>query len=406
MNSAEPTTPSNLLDELTASVLELRAALHDVLAALQVDPARPQTLSRQLAIDKSLAWKISRLITSDQPGLAVQHLPGTAAIEIFLKAIAKRRVANDTFKRAADAFAALERVVYRHLGDRNTLELVMDGMPGRATDRLVVSRKLAFRGNSGIWGVQAKTRVNTAILAPSADAPDMLDMAAIGGWVDFRRLRAESRWALFRRRTYSGGESSRAEKHIPIDPGEPPDGPMLMRAFCSPSLPPIEAVHDESGELVYELGPSSVGNAGAFTCFFGSMLPKIGSRWADEQNDRGEFGAVISAPVEALQFDLLVHRACEFATRTRADVYGVLAPAPTGRHNRDLLPLDVPPTNLGRFPPVVDSPRVPQYGEIVDHVLARCGWNRADFIGLRFTIEYPPFPSTVVVSFPLEQRTV
>jgi hypothetical protein len=27
MNSAEPTTPSNLLDELTASVLELRAAL-------------------------------------------------------------------------------------------------------------------------------------------------------------------------------------------------------------------------------------------------------------------------------------------------------------------------------------------------------------------------------------------
>jgi hypothetical protein len=233
----------------------------------------------------------------------------------------------------------------------------------------------------------------------------MLDMAAIGGWVDFRRLRAESRWALFRRRTYSGGESPRAERHIPIDPSEPPDGPLLMREFCSSSLPPIEAVHDESGELVYELGPSSVGNTGAFTCFFGSMLPKIGTRRADENNDRGEFGAVVSAPVEALQFDLLVHRDCEFATHTRADVYGVLAPGPAGRHERDLLPLDVRPENLGRFPPTVDSPRVARYGQIIDHVLARCGWRPDDFIGLRFLIEYPPFPSTVVVSFPLEQRS-
>ena len=47
--------------------------------------------------------------------------------------------------------SAVERMVSRHVGDRPTLELVLDSLPDRSHDRLIVSRKLAFRGNSGLF---------------------------------------------------------------------------------------------------------------------------------------------------------------------------------------------------------------------------------------------------------------
>jgi hypothetical protein len=84
--------------------------LTQVLAEINIDPARPQTLSRRLKIDKSLAWKISRLITSAEPGIAVDHWPGAAAVEIFRAAAHKAGVGDKTLARATAAFGAIEKV--------------------------------------------------------------------------------------------------------------------------------------------------------------------------------------------------------------------------------------------------------------------------------------------------------
>jgi len=395
---------TDLITDLSSSTQELRGSLIELLGDVGLDPRRAQTLGKKLRVDKSLAWKISNIVKSDEPGSAVRHLPGNAAFEIFLTAVRGAGANALNLKRVASAYEALQGVVEKHTGDRPTLELVMDSMPQRAGDRLNMSRKLAFRGNSGIWGVQAKTRVNTAIVAPSKDDSDMQDVANIGGWIDFRRLRADARWALFRVQVFDSSEPGHGPSCMAIDPNEPSTGPMLLRDFCSPSLPPIESTLDSNGDQVYELGRSSIGNAGAFTCFYGSKIPRIASRWASDENDRGEFAATISAPVESLQFDLLLHRDCEFATNPVTQVYGVLNFSPETRHDRDLIPVDLTRTELGGFPPVLDTPRVRGYGKMLDYVMSRCGWQREDFVGVRFSLDYPPFPSTVVLSFPLASR--
>ncbi|HEY7091045.1 MAG TPA: hypothetical protein VH518_23310, partial [Tepidisphaeraceae bacterium] len=283
----------DLITDLNVSTQELRGSITELLGKVGLDPNRAQTLSKRLRLDKSLAWKISTIVKSQESAAAVRNLPGSTAFEIFLSAARQAGAGQDSLQRTASAYRAIQDVIQRHTGDRPTLELIMDSMPGRAASGLLLSRKLAFRGNSGIWGVQAKTRFNTAIVAPSADAPDMIDTANVGGWVDFRRLRADARWALFRVQVFDTGSNS-APPYVPIDPQEPANGPMLMREFCSSSLPPIQAIPDANGDIVYELGPSSIGNSGAFTCFFGSRIPRIGSRWADPQNDRGEFATTIS----------------------------------------------------------------------------------------------------------------
>jgi hypothetical protein len=396
---------TSLYDELLATMHELRGALTELLAPLGIDIDRPQTVAHALKLDKNLAWKVCRIIRSADAASAVPHLPGSAGFEIFLNAAKRTGASSDSIARARAAISAVEKMVSRHVGDRPTLELVLDSLPDRSHDRLIVSRKLAFRGNSGIWGVQAKTRLNAAFVAPAQDDPNMLDVANVGGWVDFRRLRADARWALFRVAVADTRQDQPTHPFLPIDPDESAKGPMLLRQFCSPTLPPIEAIPDTIGDLVYELGPSSVGNAGAFSCFFGSRIPHIGSKWADKQNDRGEFAATISAPVEALQFDLLLHRDCQFAANANVEVYGVLNLTPATRHPRDLIPLVVSRVEIGRFPPVVDTPRVPGYAQIIDDVMQRCGWNRSDFLGIRYTLEYPPYPSTVVIAFPLASRS-
>jgi hypothetical protein len=392
---------ANLADELDASVHELRGSLTELMAGIRADVAKPLALSRQLGLDKNLAWKVSRIIRSTDAGFAVQNLPGPAGFEILLSAVQKAGASLDSLRRTKAAIESMGTMVERHVGDKSTLELVLDSMPDATSEKLIVSRKLAFRGASGIWGVQSRVRVNTAIVAPNRSDSKMLDVATIGAWVDFRRLRAESRWALFRHKSYGAAERSEPRRRA-IDAAVTA-GPPLLREFCSATLPPIQVIEDRNDETVYELGPSAVGNVGAFTCVMATFVEKIGPRFADADDDTGQFGALVSAPSEHLLFDLIVHRDCAFALRSTAQVFGVLAPGPANRHDRDLLPLRLEAINLGRCPPVLDTALLASYPAIIERVMETCRWDRDDFLAVRYQLDFPPFPSTVVVSFPLEK---
>ena len=244
-------------------------------------------------------------------------------------------------------------------------------------------------------------RTNTIILAPNAERPDMVDSLLVGGWVDFRRLRPDAAWTLFRRRAHRSGQFVSGQQAL--DPDEPADGPMFLRDFCSASLPPINAIEND-GTVLYELGPSAVGNTGAFTCFFGTLHRGLGSRFADGPDDNAEFHAMISAPVETLVFDFIVHQALTFAMKPEMLVYGVISPDVWAEKQRNRLPIVTPVRRLGDRPPVMNTPLIPEYSRVIDHAFNRAGWSASDFTGVRFVLDYPPFPSTVTVRVPLESK--
>lgn len=65
-------------------------------------------------------------------------------------------------------------------------------------------------------------------------------------------------------------------------PEQPPgpndtDPAMLLGGFCSPNLPAINRDTD-AGVNCVDLGPSDVGNSGAFTVVFASVTGVFGSR--------------------------------------------------------------------------------------------------------------------------------
>jgi hypothetical protein len=392
---------SMLHPDLSAGVHELRGALTDLLGDVGADVRRPQELARRLSLDKSLAWKLSRIVGAGDPQNALQYIPGDAALGIVMRAVHDAGGGEALQSRAHRAIQNFQAAVLRHLGDRPTLDLVVDGLPSEDRERLSVSRKLAFRGNSGIWGVQAKARMHTVVLAPNRKNPTMLDCGQVGGWVDFRRIRGDARWVLFRRRTL-GADDGSVPKVEPIDPHLETAYPaLMMRDFCSPEIPQIHTIA-EAGFQLDELGMSTVGNSGAFTLFFGSITSAIGPRVADKPDDEGTFRVSISAPIETLQFDLLVHRDCEFALNQKIATYGGFPNWSAPLAERDSLPIHADRSDLGREPPSVQTPLYPRYVELTQRVFSRMGRDRREFIGLRYEIEYPAFPSTVVVSFPLE----
>jgi hypothetical protein len=394
-----------LHDELNTAIHSLRGALLEVVTDAGGDPTKPQMVSRKFGIDKSLAWKVSRVISAGEVDSAMAHMPGEAGMDIFLDTLQKSGARTVTVKRARQAVQSFRSLVSQQVGDRPTLELVLDAMPGRKQDRLLMSRKLAFRGNSGIWGVQARARLDSLILAPNLHDPSMVDVVKVSAWIDFRRIRPDIRWTLFRFGSFRDNQLFYNDR--PIDRAS--DGSaasLLLTPFCTAGTSEISVSDYAGGGLKeFQLGPGIVGNKGAFTCFGAGLTEKLGSRYSPVPDERADFLTAVLAPVESISIDIIAHKDLTFAHNPTFACYGMHHVDPSTLKDDLRLPLTPETTQLGLDLPLLANPAVPEYRRAMHYVFDQLGWPREQFVGTRFALEYPPFPSTTAVSCPLEVKS-
>ncbi|MEO1129686.1 MAG: hypothetical protein AAFX05_08285, partial [Planctomycetota bacterium] len=178
------------------AVSGLRAAIIELYDSVQADPSNPQDVARRFGVNKTLTWNIARLVQADDDLRAASHVPGLSSMERMLAATAKNGAPDETVERVRTAVRQFDEMVEVHVGDRSALDLMLDSMGGGKSDSLEMSRKLAFRGTSGIFGVQARTRLASWIVAPSPDHADRLDMVLVAGYFNFRRLRPVVQWPI------------------------------------------------------------------------------------------------------------------------------------------------------------------------------------------------------------------
>lgn len=395
---------SHIPPALAQAMDELRQSLESLISSVQGDSRKPQQLSRQLGLDKTLAWKVSRLINAQSPSVAFQYLPGDAAIDLLLEAVRNAGGDPKTLESVTATNARFRASVKHYIGDRSTLDIVVDGLPTQGVDRLANSRKLAFRGNSGIWGVQAKARTQSVFVFPSASDPGRVDVCMVVGWFDFRRMRRDAKWVLFRHSLYSHEAGGRATlKPEALDHDHPTgDGLALLRGFCSPTLPTIDASED-AGHVAYHIGESPVGNAGAFTCMMGSIYRSMAQRYGDPLTEGLTFAANITAPVESLLFDIFIHQDLRTPDRPEVALHGALSGG--GRISLpDNIPLGAGVRQLSGKPVHADTSLFPRYAELLNLVYTRTNQDPAAFIAYRYELDYPPFPSTALMGIPVSGR--
>lgn len=398
-----PAIATTFEPECRAAIDGVRAALLELYSSVGADPAGPQEVSRRFGVNKTLAWNVSKVMTGDDPMASIPNLPGSSAFQTLLGAIERGGAESQVVERARAAVRALDETVERHVGDRSTLELVFDGSSPQSGDFLETSRKLAFRGNSGLLGVQAKVRLMTVMMAPNARDGTRVDIAIVRGYLGLRRLRTDVRWPIFQMRAWGSEEGMVSEdRWRPIEPPAGHSDSPILRRFSSVGEHDLELEQSKSGTN-YLLAPGPIGNVGAVDCFVGDCARAAASIYRTTKDSTGEFGATISAPTERLIFDLLVDERLDFMLQPEVRAFMGIFMDSTEDSSAGDLALAVPKSVValpGR-PPAIAAPGIPQYSALVKFVNERMGWNGDALRGCRYTLSHPPLGSTILLRFRL-----
>jgi len=385
----------------------LRVAVEAIVHALPGHVERASELEKALKIAGTLAWKIMRLIGTEDRLCAAKFVPKPAALELFLKAAARAKVAPtliESTRSAASDFEGLERV---HADDRSALETMLDDCAAEVDPQSMLAHKrAAFRANRHVWGLQAKTHLVAGLLQPSAEA-GQVDLAWICGHVDLCWLRASARWVLSTSKLADEDQQvRRAMAREPISDQPEVDGIPLLRRFCSEPLPQFQRVAVVPGVVHDEMLGNGLGNTAAVTYFTGEITRSVGSAMRDEHNIHDEVGANVNVPAEALILDMFVREDTFGPIRPEVLVFrGTLDCRQFPFTEADQLHLGESMTYLGKGLGRVYSRDVPRYPEMCEYVFDKLGWEAPRFDLHRCRVEYPIVPSTVVMRFERPERS-
>lgn len=386
----------------TAAHIALREGIVEAYESVGADPTNPQDASRRFGLNKNLTWKIWKLVDTSSPFEALTHLPGQSGTTILVEGLERHGAKPEALAKirlACDQFVA---AVNTHVGDRASLELVLDGLVAGEKSRLELSRKLAFRGFSGVFGVQAQTKLAISILSPARSDPSRVDVISVGGLLGFRRLRPGVEWPLFRMRTYAAFD---LESEHPRD-SSVTLGPKwaLLPKYCSDSMPDLMRRQTHDGvELLIPAGP--VGNTGLVDCVFAAQVLAHGDRYRTETETHADLFSFITLPVERIVYDLLLHRDMLLPGVPRVMVLNkpVMAPIPDSESSYQLLPVDAKARSMGS----ARSVRLGGYDQYIDlltDVMAAAGRQLIDFVTYRVEVEMPPMTSTLVMRYDLPEK--
>jgi hypothetical protein len=404
--SSFPPTTQPLVSDFSRDIrqvaTQLRTSLSSLITSVGLDPQDPQALTRRWGVNKTLSWKITKVIQTDDAFLALQQVPGREGMDILLKkgeAAGVQPYFVQATKAAVDRF---EQLIETHCGDRTTFEMMgSDVTPVGRQQREEQHRKQLFQGASYVWGVQTRMYFNLRVLAPSA-TPGTLDIVSVAGLLDFRRLRENVRWTMFRSSIFNDkGSPGPFPSHEPIDPNA--KSVPLMLDFCSNPASTLSVVYDgDIGTAV--LAPGQVGNAGVMSYLSGTIsrrLPGVRS----EQDQVGMLPAVCNTPAEMLLYDIYVHESLTDALPPKPLLIRMPGSVPPKLSEFDqfLLPLFEPLLDMGPATTAPFTPEVPRYGEIINTVFNRTGWSPARFHGFRMKMAYPPVMAALVMQYPLPE---
>lgn len=397
--------------EARAAVQWVRLTLAEVLDELGADPRRPQAMADRLSIGTTLVWRVAQIVVEDDALTAIQHLPGTAARKTLLQAFERAGTRPEAIKAVHEAMENFDRMVEVHAGDRDTFDRMLLGLPGeRQAERDEAQRRLAFLGNSAIWGVELKTRLSTQVLTPAkgeagtGQGGEMLDLTAISGLSRFRWLRANVPWPVFARRYVDDDGAEQAGPRMePLDPvGD--NGSPLWREFCTGKLPEIRRTVSSQGVTRFETVGGTAGNTGQFSWFNAWTDRCACSRWRDPRSPFFEHNVWSSTPVEMLVFDLFIHRSIALTSKPTIHILSHLPSGPGGDHRECELPVAEKVVEFPAGPFDLMMPDLPAYPRMMAKVFAHTGFDATEFAAYRFRMRYPPIASRAVLRYQLPEK--
>jgi hypothetical protein len=388
------------------AVMTVRRALANLFVSVRADPSQPQDVARRFRLDKTLTWRLSRVICEEDIWTAAPFIPRRPSIEILVTTLGEHGAPNDKIQEVRQAAADYETFIEEHAGDRETMEIMATAAGMDTTDkRIEFFRRDAFRANSAIWGVRAALNMVVRMMTPSK-TDGYLDLLSIAGFVGFRRLRSAVQWPVGRHSRWDVKGDKRTAKSW-VEPVEPDpacgDIPILTR-FSSQPPPKMLASKGANGWTTWVLDDGPIGNRAASDTILGWIDHDLATISASYPGEIGEHGAYLTTPAETFLHDLYIHRSLEFAMNPTAHLYGNMPGGPefppVAAQPMEL-PLGTTLADLGAGPPDLTTPEMPNYAELVHSAMAKLGYKPEDFQAYRLRLRYPPIPAVSILRHPL-----
>ena len=394
----------------------LRSALSVLIGAIPGvgELRKAADLQRALGIGNTLAWQVYKLAHATDPLAEASSVPGTVGMKRLFKAAGEHGVPAKHIEASAAAIQQFDELVKVHAGDRMTFDSMISGLTEEGSQLVDAQQKrAAFRANSHLWGLQARTQLKCTILNPSLASTTSLDLVQLQGYVNLRRFRRAIPLLI------SGIGLIVDDKHkhniLPPYRREPlagdsaaAQGAPLLTEFCSQPPPEIRTIRSEAGDVQTELAACGVGNESAVTYMFGDVVRSVPGPYTGDAPPGLRSYAWVRVPVEVLIHDVLIHE----------DAFGSLTPETSvyGDHNRspgastfdlseaNLLGVKESAVYMGKGPSVLQTLDVPRYPEMAQYAFDRLGWDGEKFDVYRCRVAYPVMPSSVVVRFELPEK--
>lgn len=388
--------------ECEAAIVTLRAALRDLAGSVQSDPLRPQEVSRRFGINKNLTWKFARVLLATDSFEAIGMIPGPEGVEIYLRALELGGAPPARAQAVRDALQRFDAVVVRHFGDRAQLEVVLDGL--RSDGNLESSRRTAFKGMAGVFGVQARVRVTAQFLIPSAASKGHADIALVVDLAGIQRLRPMGALPIFRAGPSQGRENRVPQPFMRSDGVDQPD--FLLRDFSSFPQATVNAKEAPGGRFVLELSEGPLGRMGESDLFFATVTREMINLRATADDRTCSLVTAVSIPAEAFASDLFVHRSIRVADTLRTSIHSTLSqPLSDDEQQRraSMLPIDTTPIVVDDLSKGFGVAGVPRYEEMILGAFESLHADPSEFQLIRVAMQFPPAPSALLVNWDLTE---
>lgn len=387
----------------------LADSLRALLAALPGGPHRPSRLAKLLDVNRAVT---SRLLTATgkRDPLEVLHLvPGPEPLRKLVTRLGALDVPTELLKTASAAINAFDQLIAEEAGTRPALDaLISPQLPGAREKLELSSRYSIFRGVSQLKGVQGDLWVGTAIVTPSEETPDKLDLTWLNGAVAMQRLRPGVSVRFSYRFPRKGDDPDEASNHSPT--GEdvlPAIGVTSLEQFCV--NPPARLEARRAGEAIhYTLPEDILGPKDKVDMFVVDHHPASMKRFADAgiapgERDRTALFIEPAIPVANLHFDVILHEeafpGCEPQLYFYDTGYDGIANVNDETRDIDRVDLVAPLEMLGSDLRRYTANELASYGPMLQHLANRFGWDPTRFRGYRLSLQYPVYGWQVCMAF-------
>ena len=372
--------------QIFAAAEALSASLSGVLsdAAFGRHPGTVDQLINSTGVSRKLAWQILRLADGESHIEDLRNLPGKQAFPVFLRAAKSIGVAGPLINSARDAYEDIETLIAELGGDRqNFLEIAFHLHGIHNQTETSVALRNAYRANSRIWGISARTLYSCWFFRPVPDRERDFDLVFFSLQIAVRPQSLDE-FDIRRHRVRTG----RVIRSSPIaDQATDRGCPFLLEPFCSGSLPTLVSRKDSGFEIV-KAKYDSMGIPGEHSLAFGEIIRIERSR----ADGRGDLYADCWMPCEEIVSDVFFDRSTNSTVINRMMCSQVTHPTSMNERSQMRHALDIPIEVSSISHPVENSSLTgyPPFRDLSAFVLQSLGWDAEEFVGHRSRVAFPP----------------